>query len=160
ARLIALATILCGCLTVPGGPLLNVPRGFRIERVAGPPEINFPMFGALDDEGRLYVTESSGGDLYAELQKEVRGCRITILEDRDHDGLYESARVFADKLTPSMGLAWHGGRLYAADPPELVALEDTDGDGRADKRTVVLTGFGHSDNGSLHGLTFGPDGWL
>jgi putative membrane-bound dehydrogenase-like protein len=62
-----------------------------------------------------------------------------------------------------MGLAWSaegGGRLYVADPPDLITLEDTDGDGRADKRTVVLTGFGHTDNGSLHGLLFGPDGWL
>src|SRR5262249_59287255 len=28
------------------------------------------------------------------------------------------------------------------------------------KRTVILTGFGHKDNGSLHGLIFGPDGML
>src|SRR5262249_61514045 len=45
-------------------------------------------------------------------------------------------------------------------PPDLVALADTDGDGRADKREVVLSGFGHTDNGSLHGLVFGPDGLL
>jgi len=37
-----------------------------------------------------------------------------------------------------MGLCWHNGRLYVADPPNVVALEDTDGDGRADKRTVNL----------------------
>ena len=41
-----------------------------------------------------------------------------------------------------------------------MALTDTDGDGRADKREVILSGFGHTDNGSLHGLTFGPDGLL
>jgi putative heme-binding domain-containing protein len=118
------------------------------------------MFATLDDQRRLYVTESSGGDLYADLQRQVRDCRISVLEDRDQDGRYEIVRVFADKLTPSMGLAWRDGKLYAADPPDLVTLEDTDGDGRADKRNVVLTGFGHTDNGSLHGLTFGPDGWL
>jgi glucose/arabinose dehydrogenase len=59
-----------------------------------------------------------------------------------------------------MGLAWRDGRLYLADPPELVALTDTDGDGRADQREVILSGFGHTDNGSLHGLTFGPEGLL
>src|SRR5262245_61300410 len=121
------------------------------------------MFATLDEKGRLYVTESSGGDLYDELQKTTRSCRISVLEDRDGDGRYEISHVFAEKLTPSMGLAWSskgGGKLFAADPPDLVTLEDTDGDGRADKRTVVLTGFGHRDNGSLHGLVFGPDGWL
>src|SRR4029079_8030983 len=51
-------------------------------------------------------------------------------------------------------------RLYVADPPDLITLEDTDGDGRADRRRVILSGFGHRDNGSLHGLTFGPDGLL
>ncbi len=138
---------------------LNVPPGFEIRSVGGP-EVRFPMFATLDDKGRLYVTESSGQDLYAELSKQVRGCRIRCLEDRDGDGRYETSRIFADGLVPSMGVAWHDGKLYAADPPDLVTLEDTDGDGRADKRTVVLTGFGHTDNGSLHGLIFGPDGWL
>ena len=59
-----------------------------------------------------------------------------------------------------MGLVWRDGKLYVADPPDLITLEDVDGDGRADKRTAILGKFGHRDNGSLHGLTFGPDGLL
>jgi putative membrane-bound dehydrogenase-like protein len=114
----------------------------------------------LDDKGRLYVTESSGGDLYAELERKAKTCRISRLSDMHHNGQYDSATVFEEGLSPSMGLVWHKGKLYVADPPELVVLEDTDDDGRADKRTTLLTGFGHSDNGSLHGLTFGPDAWL
>ena len=131
-----------------------------MEQVAGEPAVRFPMFACLDDKGRLYVAESSGLDLYLELQKQTRRCRISRLEDRDGDGKYEHAEVFADKLVFPMGLAWREGKLYVADPPELVTLEDTDGDGKADKRTQILIGFGHQDNGSLHGLTFGPDGWL
>ncbi len=134
-------------------------EGFTVEKVAGG-EVAFPMFGALDDRGRLFVTESSGGDLYLELQKLVRKCRIRMLEDADGDGRYEKSSLFAEGLVPSMGLVWRDGKLYVADPPDLVTLEDTDGDGKADRRTVVLTGFGHKDNGSLHGLIFGPDGWL
>ena len=155
-----IAVFVAGCLIAAAEATFKVPSGFHIVRVAGPPQINFPMFATLDDKERLYVTESSGGDLYDELQKLSRTCRISVLEDRDGDGRYEIARIFAEKLTPSMGLVWGNGKLFAADPPDLVIFEDTDGDGRADKRTVVLTGFGHSDNGSLHGLTFGPDGWL
>ena len=151
------AAILVG--SAAGAASLNVPPGFEITSVGGP-EVRFPMFATLDDQGRLYVTESSGEDLYAELSKQVRGCRIRCLEDRDGDGRYETSRLFAEGLVPSMGVVWHAGKIYAADPPDLVTLEDTDGDGRADKRTVVLTGFGHTDNGSLHGLRFGPDGWL
>lgn len=142
---------------------LRVPVGFAIESAAGAPKVRFPMFAAFDERGRLFVSESSGGDLYDELQKQTRRCRVSVLDDRDGDGIFEHAQVFAEQLVFPMGLAWSAegaGRLYVADPPDLITLEDTDGDGRADKRTVVLTGFGHTDNGSLHGLRFGPDGWL
>jgi putative heme-binding domain-containing protein len=139
----------------------RVPAGYVIEQVAGEAQgVRFPMFATFDDRGRLFVTISSGGDLYAELQALKRSCHIRVLEDRDGDGTFEKSAVFAENLTMSMGVAWRDGKLYAADPPDLVTLEDTDGDGRADKRTVLLTGFGHQDNGSLHGLTFGPDGLL
>jgi putative membrane-bound dehydrogenase-like protein len=141
-------------------PPLRVPDGFVIERVAAPPQIRFPMFAAFDDAGRLYITESGGGDLYEELLHQKRTCRVSVLEDREGDGRFEAARVFAEQFVPSMGIAWRDGRLYVADPPDLVTLEDTDGDGRADRREVILSGFGHTDNGSLHGLEFGPDGWL
>ena len=53
----------------------KAPDGFSIEKIS-PADVAFPMFGCLDDRGRLYVTESSGGDLYLELQKQVRKCRI------------------------------------------------------------------------------------
>ncbi len=40
-------------------------------------------------------------------------------------------------------------------------LQDTDGDGRADRREVVVTGFGRFDTHELpNSLTWGPDGWL
>ena len=158
-RLALSIALACALNQAPAEPNLQIPQGFSIQQVAGP-AVNFPMFATLDDKRRLFVTESSGGDLYAELLAQVRKCRVSLLEDRDGDGRYEIAAVFADKLTPSMGLVWKDDKLYLADPPDLVTLEDTDGDGHADKRTVILTGFGHTDNGSLHGLTFGPDGWL
>jgi putative membrane-bound dehydrogenase-like protein len=138
----------------------RLPDGFVIEQVAGEPGVRFPMFAVFDDRGRLFVAESSGLDLYAEISAGTRRCRIRLLEDRDGDGKFETSRIFADQLVFPMGLAWHDGKLYVADPPDLIVLEDTDGDGRADRRTVILSGFGHKDNGSLHGLTFGPDGLL
>ncbi len=156
-----------------GAPALpRAPEGFVVEMAVAPPggpdrgpdggspATVFPMFAAFDDDGRLFVAESSGLDLYAELAAQTRKCRIRLFEDRDGDGRFEVARVFADRLVFPMGLAWLNGRLYAADPPDLVAFTDVDGDGSADRREVILSGFGHIDNGSLHGLAFGPDGFL
>ena len=152
--------LFCSCALPAAEPKLTAPDGFVVERAAPTNALRFPMFAALSDNGRLFVTESSGNDLYEELQKQTRSCRISVLKDADGDGKYESINVFFENLVPSMGVAWRDGKLYVADPPNLIALEDTDNDARADKRTVILTGFGHTDNGSLHGLTFGPDGWL
>jgi putative heme-binding domain-containing protein len=140
---------------VEGEP--KAPEGFVVEKVA---DSTFPMFATFDDRGRLYVTESSGGDLYLELQNQTPGCRIRRFEDKDGDGVFETSTVFAEGLRPSMGLVWRAGKLYVADPPDLAVLEDLDDDGRADRRHVILSGFGHRDNGSLHGLLFGPDGLL
>ena len=92
------------------------------------------MFAAFDDRGRLFVAESSGGDLYDELLKQTRRCRIRLLEDTNGDGRYERSKVWADKLVFPMGLVWRDGKLYVADPPDLITLEDTDGDGTADRR--------------------------
>lgn len=142
------------------GAELKVPPGFAVELAAGEPKIRFPMFATLDERGRLFIAESSGLDLYKEISAGTRKCQVRLLEDRDGDGKYEVAKVFADKLVFPMGLAWRDGKLYIADPPELITLEDTDTDDRADKRTVILSSFGAHDNGSLHGLTFGPDGLL
>jgi hypothetical protein len=118
------------------------------------------MFAAFDDRGRLFVAESSGLDLYAALAALTRKCQVRWLEDTDGDGRFDRSRVFADKLVFPMGLVWADHKLYVADPPDLAVFVDHDGDGRADERKVLLTGFGHLDNGSLHGLTFGPDGFL
>jgi putative heme-binding domain-containing protein len=139
---------------------LHVPPGCTIEQIAAEPDVVYPMFAAFDERGRLFVAESSGLDLYAELKAQTRKCRIRVLEDPDKRGRFRKSRVFADQLVFPMGLVWREGKLYVADPPDLVTLEDTDGDGKADRRTVILSGFGHVDNGSLHGLVFGPDGLL
>src|SRR5262245_21490371 len=150
--------------TAEGAPTgqieLRVPEGLVVDRVAGAPDVVFPMFAAFDDRGRLFVAESSGLDLYAEITAGTRRCRVRLLEDRDGDGRFERSTLFAERLVFPMGLAWRDGRLYVADPPDLISLEDRDGDGRADARSVILSGFGHKDNGSLHGLIFGPDGRL
>jgi putative membrane-bound dehydrogenase-like protein len=145
---------------IAGPPKHRVPPGFVIEQVAAPPDVVFPMFAAFDNRGRLFVAESSGLDLYKELQDLTRKCRIRLLEDPDENGRFRKSTIWADNLVFPMGLVWRDGKLYVADPPELVTLEDTKGSGKADKRTVILSGFGHKDNGSLHGLTFGPDGYL
>ena len=59
------------------------------------------------------------------------------------------------------GVMWSNDRLLFTCIPSLWALRDTDGDGKADKRDALATGFGvHTAfyGHDLHGLCEGPDG--
>src|SRR5207249_4864303 len=143
---VLLASAAIAIAAASAAPTFHVPPDFVVEQVAGKEQVVFPMFGAFDDRGRVFVSESSGLDLYAEITAGTRTCRVKLLEDNDGDGRFEASRVFADRLVFPMGLVWRKGTLYVADPPDVVAFEDTDGDGRADRRRVILTGFGHTDN--------------
>ena len=56
--------------------------------------------------------------------------RISLLEDRDGDGYYETSTVFADDLAWPTGLIWANGGLFVGATPDIWRFEDTDGDGR------------------------------
>ena len=61
---------------------------------------------------------------------------------------------------PSGIAVGHGG-VWVANSPDILFLQDTTGSGKADKREVVVTGFGRFDTHELpNSLTWGPDGCL
>jgi glucose/arabinose dehydrogenase len=62
-------------------------------------------------------------------------------------------RLFARGLHEPLGLAYHGGALYAAQRGELTRMEDRDGDGRADAFTTV---YDWPVSGNYHEYSFGP----
>jgi hypothetical protein len=71
------------------GPLLQVPEGFTIERIAGAPLVERPIMASFDDKGRLYVSDSAGVNLKgSELIKDPPH-RIRLLEDTDGDGKFD-----------------------------------------------------------------------
>jgi putative membrane-bound dehydrogenase-like protein len=142
-------------------PVLKVPDGFSIELVAGPPLVERPIVAAFDDEGRLYVAESSGSNDPVEKQLEERPHRIVRLEDADGNGHFDRRTVFADRMMFPEGTMWLDGSLYVSAPPSIWKLTDTDGDGVADERSEwfqgkTLTGCAND----LHGPYLGPDGWI
>ena len=86
---------------------------------------------------------------------------MLILEDLDGDSKTDKVKVFADGLHQPTGFEVAGNGVYVAEQPDVLFLEDTDGDDVADKKTRQLVGFDSAD--SHHGLaafTFGPGGNL
>ncbi len=140
-----------------GGRVFRIPGGFTLQQVAGPGLVDRPISGAMDDEGRLYVSDSSGTNDRVEKQLEERPHRIVRLEDTDGDGHYDTSVVFADQMMFPEGTLWREGSLYVAAAPQIWKLTDTDQDGVADRREVwfdgqTLTGCANDLHGPYEGL--------
>jgi putative membrane-bound dehydrogenase-like protein len=125
------------------------------ELVASEPDIVAPVAIAWDADGRLFVAEMTDYP-----SGPVSG-RIRLLEDRDGDGRFEHSTIFADKIAfPNGVMPWNGGLLVTA-APDILFFQDTDGDGRADERRVVLTGFAEGNQQlRANGLYWGLDNWI
>jgi putative membrane-bound dehydrogenase-like protein len=155
------ASILNRATSAGASQRLTVPPDFEVERVAGPPLVDRPIVADFDEEGRLYVADSSGSNDKVDKQVVERPHRIVRLEDTNGDGRFDKSVVFADRMMLPEGTMWLDGSLYVAAPPSIWKLTDTDGDGVADRREEwfqgkTLTGCAND----LHGPYLGPDGWI
>lgn len=145
---------------LPGA--IEVPDGFVVEVAAGPDLVDYPMFAVADETGRLFVFESTG-NVYDKTEDAINNpqFRINLLQDSNGDGKYDKSTIFADKVGFPQGGVFYKGSLYASSAPELLKFTDTDGDGVADKREVILSGWELNVNAnSLIGPFMAPDGWL
>jgi putative membrane-bound dehydrogenase-like protein len=116
----------------------QVKPGFRVELVAAEPLVMDPVAMSFDENGRLYVVEMRD---YSERRDERLG-RIRVLEDTDGDGRYDKSTVFADDLPWPTAIICYGGGVFVGATPDVYFLKDTNGDGVADVRERVFTGFG------------------
>lgn len=139
----------------------QVPDGFTIEKVAGFPLLQRPIFAGFDDQGVLYVGESNGENLKRDDMLAKKPHWISRLEDTDGDGTFDKSTKFVENITLPQGCLWYRGSLYAACPPSIWKFTDTDNDGVADQREEILTGFGFSGNAcDTHGPFLSPTGRL
>ena len=143
------------------GHTFQVPTGFSIQRIAGPPLVQRPIHMCFDANGVLYVTDSSGNTDKATVQLKDPQHRVLRLVDRDGDGTFDESTVFADKLPLPEGILVHDGSVYVGAPPHIWKLRDSNGDDVADKRTVWFDGGSIERCGNdIHGPYLGPDGFF
>ncbi len=147
-------------------PDFELPEGLEATLWAESPHFYNPTAIDIDSRGRVWVTEAVNyrkWDGRNPGRVHENGDRVVILEDRNGDGQCDSSIVFAqDKdLVAPLGIAVIGERVFVSASPNLFVYTDTDGDDRADKREVFLTGFGgHDHDHGLHSVVAGPDGSL
>src|SRR6266516_2162689 len=135
---------------------IHLDKGFHIELFVSEPMIKSPVAMDWDESGRIYVAEDTGYPL------DTRPIgRIVLLEDTDGDGIPDRSTVFADHIVmPNGVMCWNGGILVTA-APDVWFFKDTKGDGKADVREKVLTGFAFTNpQHMVNGPVYGPDNWI
>src|SRR6266545_1109689 len=168
AAIVAAIVLVAGSIhaRLPAGSALQrmkVADGLAVTLFAAEPYLVNPTAMDIDAQGRVWVTEAANYRLFKNPLTRKGGDRIRILEDTNADGRCDKATTFYEdpSLQAPLGIAVLGNRVYVCQSPDLFYLEDTDGDGVADKKTVILTGFkGVDHDHAIHGVIFGPDGYL
>jgi putative membrane-bound dehydrogenase-like protein len=134
----------------------QVADGFKMEMVASEPLVTDPVDMEIDENGTMYIAEMHGYPL----DKSGSG-KIIILKDDNADGVMDKRVVFKEGLTlPTSILRWKKG-LLVTDSPNLLYLEDTDGDGQANITDTILHGFALTNpQHNLNNPIYGIDNWI
>jgi putative membrane-bound dehydrogenase-like protein len=137
-------------------PTLEVAPGFQVELIASEPLIVDPVAMEIDPHGNMFVVEMRGNPF-----DETGIARVKLLSDTNGDGTMDRSSIFADSLVmPSGVTSWKKG-ILVTDPPNVVYYEDSDGDGVADTKEILLTGFDASDlESNVNTPIYGLDNWI
>ncbi len=137
-----------------------VPEGFEVQLVAAEPEIGKPVSMSFDALGRLWVAETNAYPIETAPDKTPRDV-IRILTDFQPGGRAGKNEVFADGLSMPDAVAPYKNGAVVFSIPNIVRLQDADGDGKADRRDVVLGPFATNDTHNLaNNFRRGFDGWM
>ena len=136
------------------------PVGFRVQLFADEPQIGKPLCMTWDERGRLWLGESI--DYPNDIQPPGKGRdRIRICEDTDHDGVADKFTVFAEGLSIPTAMTCYRGGVIVQNGDQTLYLKDTDGDDRADVRTVLISNWAVGDtHGGVSNFQYGFDNWI
>jgi putative heme-binding domain-containing protein len=137
----------------------QVAEGFEVNLYAADPLLAKPIQMNFDAAGRLWLACS---EAYPQIKPgQKQNDKIIVLEDPNGTGKATKTTVFADGLLIPTGLEPGDGGVYVVDSTDLLHLSARRPGGKAERRRVVLSGFGTEDTHHMvHTLRWGPDGML
>ncbi|MBL9144965.1 MAG: DUF1080 domain-containing protein [Verrucomicrobiaceae bacterium] len=159
---------------------MKLQDGFQADLIAAEPDVKQPIAFCFDERGRIWVAEAFS---YPNRQPEGQGKdRISIFEDSDGDGSFETHKIFCEGLNLVSGIEVGFGGVWVGAAPYLLFIP-SDGDrtvplnwthkshetyksypqppGLSFTAHILLDGFGYQDtHETLNSFLWGPDGWL
>jgi putative membrane-bound dehydrogenase-like protein len=139
---------------------IRVRRGFRVEIAACEPLVNDPIAFDWGADGSMWVVEMGDYPLGAD-NKGKPGGSIRRLVDLDGDGIYDQATTFLDGLSFPTGVMPVRKGVIVTCAPDIFYAEDRDGDGKADYRETLFSGFVEGNpQHRVNGFDLGLDGWV
>ena len=126
------------------------PQGFELSVWAREPMLKNPVALSFDNQGRLYVVETARR---ATVDIDIRSHKEWLIDDLSNQSISDIRRFFRNKMAPEKSAenaSWlidrnHDGSHDWKDLMEVRErvhwLEDTDGNGKADRSKVFTEGF-------------------
>ena len=139
----------------------NIPNGLVEHVFATKDHITAPTGIAVSPQGVVYVSCDING-----ISNTQRGAgKVIRCEDTNNDGQADAFSEFVSGIDSPRGSCYVDETLYLMQSPFLVAYRDSNGDGVAEDKTVLVTGLGRGlqYGGVVHGpngVRMGIDGWL
>jgi putative membrane-bound dehydrogenase-like protein len=134
---------------------IKIHPDFEIQLVAAEPLVRDPVAMCFDENGRAYVVElpeynDAKGEGYS---------TVKLLEDRNGDGVFDKSYPFLYNVTLPTAVFCYKGGVFIGAPPYLYYCKDTNGNGIADIKETIMTGFGRDkgDEGMINSFRWGLD---
>jgi len=139
-----------------------VPQGLKVELVAADPDIYRPICMNWDEQGRLWIAETT--DYPHNIQESGSGNgndRLVLCEDTKGNGRMDKFTVFADKLSIPAGFTFYNGGVIVFEGHKTVFLKDTSGEGKANYRQEMFGYWNQQDtHGGVSNMRYGLDNWI
>lgn len=167
SRHLIAVTFAVSCLPIIGAEPVKEPK-LQMQKWSGAVNVPDPVAVTTDFKGRVYVTQTTRRKV-ADL--DIREHPQWVPIDVALDDIEKKKAFYHDVLAPGKMLRPEGGlkdhnkdgsidwRDLTVHSERIYRLEDTDGDGVADKKTVFAEGFNTEVTGIAAGILW-HDGWV